>query len=410
MRQHRFPISIRSGSTRVKIYRVRHRSTASGFVYCVSYNIGGRRFLPQFTDLDKALDEARLRADQLAAGKIESAAFSRPEVDELRAARSLVGETPVLSALKEWARAHDLTGGHVLAAAELWKARNVAKITRKTVAEVVKEFKSAKTKAGFNVADDHATCFTAIETDLGANFIDAVTAGQLSAWLGKRENPVTRNTYRKRIVSVWRWAQRNGYLPRELKTEAEQTDRARESAPDIGIITATTFENLLIHFRTNEAELLPVLVLAGFTGLRRAELHGQKWEDIDLQKGFVRVTVAKRGTPARRLVPLSPAAIKWLLLSGNRLGLIGTGMSVDRMRLAARAAKFSLPENCFRHGYISHRVAATGNVPEVALESGNSPTIVHRHYRELVTKAEGEAWFSISIKKRGKVIKFGTGK
>jgi hypothetical protein len=54
-----------------------------------------------------------------------------------------------------------------------------------------------------------------------------------------------------------------------------------------------------------------------------------------------------------------------------------------------------LPDNCFRHGFISHRVAATGNVAETSLEAGNSPRIIFQHYRQLVTKAEGEKWFAI---------------
>ena len=44
------------------------------------------------------------------------------------------------------------------------------------------------------------------------------------AFVALRENPVTRNTFRKRIVSVWRWAQRQGYLPRGVHTEAEMTE------------------------------------------------------------------------------------------------------------------------------------------------------------------------------------------
>lgn len=59
----RFPILVKRGSVVVKVYQVRHRSTASGFAYCVSYNVGPRRFLPEFAELDAALAEARQRAD-----------------------------------------------------------------------------------------------------------------------------------------------------------------------------------------------------------------------------------------------------------------------------------------------------------------------------------------------------------
>ena len=51
--------------------------------------------------------------------------------------------------------------------------------------------------------------------------------------------------------------------------------------------------------------------------------------------------------------------------------------------------------NGLRHSYISYRVAATRDVAAVALESGNSPTIIFQHYRELATEAEAAEWFSI---------------
>jgi len=34
-------------------------------------------------------------------------------------------------------------------------------------------------------------------------------------------------------------------------------------------------------------------------------------------------------------------------------------------------------------------------VNQVALESGNSAVMIHKHYKQLVSRAEGEKWFSI---------------
>jgi hypothetical protein len=70
-------------------------------------------------------------------------------------------------------------------------------------------------------------------------------------------------------------------------------------------------------------------------------------------------------------------------------------MATDRIRAIGRTAQFVLPDNCFRHSFISHRVAQTGNVAETALEAGTSPTIIFQNYRELFDKADGEAWFAI---------------
>ena len=45
---------------------------------------------------------------------------------------------------------------------------------------------------------------------------------------------------------------------------------------------------------------------------------------------------------------------------------------------------------------LSYRVAETGDVPRVALESGNSPAMIFTHYRELVTPEDAMQWFAIA--------------
>ena len=60
-----------------------------------------------------------MKAEQLAAGKINAAAnLTTEDGAVLVEARRLCGNTPLLAALKEWAKARDLTQGHIIAAAE----------------------------------------------------------------------------------------------------------------------------------------------------------------------------------------------------------------------------------------------------------------------------------------------------
>ena len=55
----------------------------------------------------------------------------------------------------------------------------------------------------------------------------------------------------------------------------------------------------------------------------------------------------------------------------------------------------SWPNNVLRHSYISYRLATIQDANQVALEAGNSPAIIFKHYRELATEDEAENWFSI---------------
>ena len=390
-----WPRTVIAGSTSVKVYQVAHATNRTGKAYVVAWATPSGRKTQKFADPNAAIEEARVIAGQLSHGRVEGAEMSRGDRDELQAARLLAGKVPLLAALKEWTKAHELTGGQVIAASEAWKARNRPTVDRVTVGQLIDRFLAAKKKVGYNTAHNHGSILEALRAELGELELASVSAARLSAYLGKQEHPVTRNTHRKRIVTLWRWAQSKNYLPRDTKTEAEQTDRAREEAPEVGIISADTFGKLLEFTRVDAPADLPALVVAGFCGLRRGEIHGQTWEDINLKEKHVRVTNAKRGTPARRLIPLSPAAINWLLLCPNRKGAICDGLAIDRIRKAAIVEKFNLPDNCLRHSFISHRVAATGNVAQASLDAGNSPQIIHRHYRELVTNAEGKSWFAI---------------
>jgi integrase len=216
-------------------------------------------------------------------------------------------------------------------------------------------------------------------------------------------HPVSRNTTRKRLVSLWRWCRDAHYLPRDAKTEAEFTGQAQEANLEIGIIDHGTFARLLHYFRQHHPEYLAPLAIAGFAGLRRSEIHAQLWEDVDLATLHIRVTVAKRNTPAKRLVEIAPAAREWLMLVPERTGRVCPNASIDRIRNIARTAKDAgdnalfppIPDNAFRHSFISHRVAATGDIPRTSLEAGNSVKIVNQHYRQLVKRQDGEAWFAI---------------
>ncbi len=392
-----YPREVKAGSVTVKVYRIRHKTTATGWVYTVAWSTPQGRKTSQFADEAEALEEARIKAAQLASGRVEGADMSRADRDELAAARALAGTTPLMAALEEWSRAREICGGQLIPAAEAWAARQGTSIEIIPVRDAVTRFMDAKVKAGVDVTNSYQKILPSLILALGDRSLHTISSRELTAWMEQRyPHPVSRNTARKRVVALWRWARKQGYLPRDVMTEAEQTEAAQEDVVTIGVIDAKTFHALLEHIREHHQEYLGALVIAGFCGLRRAEVHLQQWEDVNLERKFVRVSAAKRNTPARRLVPLSDAAVHWLTLCTTREGPVCSNLAIDRIRDIGRTAGFELPENCFRHSFISHRVAQTGNVAVTALEAGNSPRVIFQHYRELFTKEEGEAWFALA--------------
>jgi hypothetical protein len=51
-------------------------------------------------------------------------------------------------------------------------------------------------------------------------------------------------------------------------------------------------------------------------------------------------------------------------------------------------------------GFISYRIAIVQSADQVALEAGNSASIIFKHYRELTTPEVAEKWFSILPQRR----------
>ena len=404
-----WPREIVVGSVRVKVYEVDHTTAASGKAYVVAYVTPSGRKTRKFSDPDKAISEARLQAEQLAAGKVEAADMTGGERDELLAAKKITLDVPVLSALSEWKKARDLCGDDLLAAAQAWRDLHGKSRKEISVRDAVKEFLLAKDRQGVDTKASYRKTLPRLEE---APFADSpmssVSAIELEKWIHatfkQGENllahPATFNTLRKRLVTLWKWARKNNYLPKSAQTEAEQLESAREERESIGILTIKDFTVILRLIRAQHADHLAVTVLAGFAGLRRTELHGQKWSDVNLARGFLKVTHAKKNTPAMRLVHLSPAAVAWLRkCPGQKRDpdeLISPKWGLDTVRKVARNAKIPCPENGFRHSFISYLVAKTGDVPGTALEAGNTAGIIFRHYRELVSKAEGKEWFDLS--------------
>ena len=144
----------------------------------------------------------------------------------------------------------------------------------------------------------------------------------------------------------------------------------------------------------------PVVVAIGaFAGIRSAEIRRLCWEDIKWDRNLIEIVGGKAKTAARRLVPLSENLKAWLAPWRHETGKI-VSLSDYAGALNDIAVKARIPggwrQNGLRHSYISYRVALTGDVARTALESGNSPKMIFRHYREVVDEEAAKAWFAIA--------------
>ncbi len=155
-------------------------------------------------------------------------------------------------------------------------------------------------------------------------------------------------------------------------------------------------------------ELLPQLVLCAYAGPRKAESGRVDWGQVKLDRGFVELKGRQSKVGQRRLAPLTGLAADWLRPAVRENGPIAhyqhadkfnaaVSEDVNRVRLKQNLKPdFRWKNNGLRDSLISYRVAAIKNVPQVALEAGNSPVMIQRHYLEVVSEEEAKEYFGIA--------------
>jgi integrase len=126
-----------------------------------------------------------------------------------------------------------------------------------------------------------------------------------------------------------------------------------------------------------------------------AEIDRLDWSAIDLDKRIIELRAGQTKTASRRVIPISDNLYAWLAPL-PRVGkvVLNTTQHLDMSRLS-RALGIEWPPNVLRHSFISYRIAIVQSADQVALEAGNSPSIIFKHYRELTTPEVAEKWFSI---------------
>jgi hypothetical protein len=108
-------------------------------------------------------------------------------------------------------------------------------------------------------------------------------------------------------------------------------------------------------------------------------------------------------------VPVSDNLIAWLSPFAGQQGYVWKGGHdefYDAQQETATAAGMKWKPNALRHSYASYRFALTGDAGRVAGELGNSASVVHKHYRELVKPVDAQRWFNIKPENPANVVTF----
>jgi integrase len=410
MKRTRFPIIVKRGSSVVKIYRDRK---PTGTYYRVAYHIGGKRHRLNFNDLEKATSEAEAKAAQLSRGDVDAMQLSGKDRLVYGRAVEAIREycVPLDAAALEYSEARKILDGVGLVDAARFYARHHGRdLKRKPVADAVQEMIEAKKISGVSdvylndlryrlgvFADSFRCDLVSLTPDDMQSFFDSIDLSARSF-----------NNFLCALKTFCRFAQDRGWLSREVELLSGVKRRKEKSSP-VEILTPREMVALLEHATP---EIAPCFALGAFAGLRSEEILRLEWGDLTRRPGFIEVAAHKAKTATRRLVPMTDNLAHWLgQLRTNGLVWQNTKPMFHKIRLRVAAeAGVKWKQNVLRHSFISYRLAEIQDVNRVALEAGNSPQMIFRHYRELATPDQARTWFSIGPAADDKVIAISAGR
>ena len=208
----------------------------------------------------------------------------------------------------------------------------------------------------------------------------------------------SRNHYRATIRQFLQWAVRKDYLApthRLIEADAMRPERANTAAVEFYLPG-----ELAALLTAADDTFRPIIVIGGLAGLRTAELLRLDWADVWRVAGHIEVTAGKAKTRQRRLVEICPALAAWLEpFRKVTTGKLWAGHEITFQQHfveLCEAAKVTRKMNGLRHAFCTYHFAAHANENQTAQQAGNSPAMIHAHYKGLATKADAEKWFSVN--------------
>jgi integrase len=248
--------------------------------------------------------------------------------------------------------------------------------------------------------------FRQLEAEFGGKRVNVITAKSIEEWLAGRDwSPKTKNNYVVTLRSFFDYCVRQKWC---AENPAMSLEKSASDDSVTGILTVTESERILDAAR-EFPDVLPVLAIQLFAGLRRSEACALDWSEV--RGNVIEVTAAKAKTRARRVVDVQPVLAAWLQpfqgVSG-RIFLRSEDSYNESLRKIVIAANETGAEqappwpaiewkhNCLRHTCASMHLAHFANDGYTALQLGHGVDVLHRHYKGLVSKETAALFWKLT--------------
>jgi integrase len=359
----------------------------------VRYQINRKRTSGVFktkAEAETAAAQVRLRVENEGA-----AGFSLPDAARIEAAQAVETLNPY-------------DGETIAKAVEFYVAHCLRFRNAPTVAEIIKEFLAERSKLNqreSNLAEVRQRLNKFART-FGDRKLAEITIEELTEWL---RDPTwsarSQIHYRRRVSMLFDYAIKRRFC--EVNTAA-LLDNPEIEDKDVECFPVEECARILEH--AEEADCLPLTVLSLFCGLRRSEVCGLDWSNVNLAERTITIGSKTAKKRSRRVVTINDTAAAWLPLCAQPRGAVVTvgKQAIDERinKLATLAKLGQWKKNGLRHCFITYHVAAHKDPVRTAYEAGNSVEVIKRHYDALASEATAKRFWALrpAADAEGKVV------
>lgn len=273
---------------------------------------------------------------------------------------------------------------------------------RVTVAVAVDEFLRTRLKLRARTFEWYESKLNGLTAEFGERMIDDVDRPALTIWLqDKTGSEGGKAAIVRACRALWNWAIAQDPQLATVDATAGLSGASASSQGDAEFLTVAQVEACL----ANAGEYRSAMALLFFSGIRPEELAGRGkprllWKHVRADERIIRVPsdISKTGKP--RLIEGLPETVWRWVAPGRDEDPVSAGRTRQVLRICQDVVP-KWPHDATRHTFATYALALTGDAGKVATWLGHegNPTMLHRHYRGLATKAEAEKFFALAPSK-----------
>ncbi len=237
-----------------------------------------------------------------------------------------------------------------------------------------------------------------LERHFPGKTIAEIVPPAITDFLERRGNGLkTYNNQRGTLGTFFKYAFQRGWI-NENPIPKVPHFRLRQCRGMATTFTVEQSRELMEYFETFEGgRWIPYFALCLFAGIRPGVPDGEisklETEHVNLRTGVIKVPVKVSKVREPRQITIQPNLAAWLIAYPlDKFPIVPGDFQKRRAKFRDR---FKLTHDVLRHTFISMFVAKFRSFGEAAIQAGNSEAIIRKHYLDLKSQEEADAFFAI---------------